>query len=421
MAVSGREVIRGSVVVDAPRAQRAAGVALALVGIVALPSAMIFHGGSLGSRLIDTNALGFSIAGVLFFAGLAISAAAGRSLEGRTGRQDAILIEDDGNLTVATPDEVWTFSLRSLTGGHYAASQAQLLLFFGDDARIAVRVDDEAAARRALCQLGMDGASTTLRLSPQERVPRAVEGCLSGVAGLLTAMLSTGIAAIAVSSSFGVPSHRGLLPVLVACVIPLLLTIRWVSRFGAPLGVVLGSDGLLFVTRRQVYVPYVDVTHVEQCDDAVVIRRRSGDDLCIRTAEPDTLASALFAKLAQDVPASERLDALGRGALSIDQWRAQLEHLADDTPRYRVGYIDGERLAGIAEDPLAPLDERVAAAFVIAARHEYRLLLRVQAAAEASARPAVKSALTQAAEGELEEQALQDEATLATAHERPAA
>src|SRR5690606_14416125 len=101
------------------------------------------------------------------------------------------------------------------------------------------------------------------------------------------------------------PSGVSLLAIVASALTPVLVTIRYVSRFGDPLAVVLGSDGALVRSRPgPVFIAYDDIEALQSCDTGVIVRRVDGSDHFIRTAEPIALSSALADKLDARPPKS---------------------------------------------------------------------------------------------------------------------
>ncbi|NUP13304.1 MAG: hypothetical protein HOW73_45270 [Polyangiaceae bacterium] len=425
-----REIARGRVVVDAPASQRRAGAAISFVGVVALPAAIsLLEPRAIGAGALAVPGIALLASAALFFGGLAIAASAGGPVapprrpptepmpQRRYGKRSAgVLFESNGHLFVHTDDGSWTLPKNALRGAHYDSDSQLLIINANDDLRIGLTVRDEREARRISALLGVERRRAGLELTRETRVARVVEGCAAGVAGLFVSLLFM-LAAVVMLDAMVAPPFGGLsmLALIGSGLFPVFMTIRYVSRFGAPLSVILGSEGMLVMARpEQLYLAYEDIDSIEVCDRGVIVRREDGSDHFIRTIEPEILASALSAQLHREPSARVRVPGLERGSAPMNVWRVRLAELAGRTDRYRIGYVDDERLAGIVEDPRAPLEERVGAAFVLAQRGDERILARVRSAAERSAHPILRDALMAAARGDIEEAAV-EEARLAAA------
>ncbi len=418
---AGREIVSGKVVVDAPGAPRRTGAAVAACGVLALPTALSL----LEPRTFGGDALAMSGAlmlatAVLYFGGLGAAAAAGSPLGSSEEACEGRLYQSDGHLFVHTAAGSWTLPRRALKSAFYDREQGRVVFFGEDDLRIAVWVRDESDATRAIRALGLDQRAPELALTREGRPSRVLEGAAAGVAGLFVGLLFMLIAVIAMDSKLSPPFGAGSMLALLGCAfVPIFATIRYVARLGAPLSIVLGTDGALARTRPDaVYLRYDAIDAIEPCDRGVIVKKRDGSDVFFHTIEPELLAAALSERMADEPPSSSRLAGLERAGASLPAWRDRLATLVDAGDRYRLAPLCDDLLAAVVEDPHAEADHRVAAAFVLSRREQGAHVGRIRVAANSSAHPGLRAALHAAADGELEEVAI-GEATTRRASPHP--
>lgn len=384
---------------------------LSTAGVVALPAALaLLEPPIVRAHTLALPGMALLISGAMYFIGLALTASAGRPLDGERQGQEGVLFSSDGNLFVHTEDGAWTLPMRSLRGGHYQAAAGILVLSAEDDMRVAVTVRDERDARRILSALGLDRGASTIEVTRGTRAARVVEAGAAGVAGLFVSLLCMLATVVLLDTVSPLPGGLlSLFALLMSALAPILLTIRYVSRFGDPLRVVLGTDGALVGTGNgAVFLGYDDIDSLQCCESGVIVRRIDGSDHYVRTAEPVALSSALADRLDARPTPSGRIPGVERASLSFDAWKDRLRGLASTPDRYRIGQVDGERFAELVEDPRASVEQRIGAAFVIGARRDPDLIARVKAAADDSAHPGLRGALLAAAQGEIEEAAVEE-------------
>lgn len=96
------------------------------------------------------------------------------------------------------------------------------------------------------------------------------------------------------------------------------------------------------------------------------------------------------------------LDALARAERPVPEWRRALSALLSRGDYRKAGH-DVEEVMRIVEDPLAPLEQRVAAALAARPHEDEALQRRIRVAAESCVEPRVRIVLEKAATGELED------------------
>lgn len=412
-------LVRGKLAVDAPSAQRSWGIATALMSLLAFPAAITLQQSM--TQRYGTPIIGAALSAFFYFGGLALAASSGRAFERRSARKKGALSRVGDQLQIVSEAGTWHFPLRSVIGVCHIPTQNALLLATSTHSRILVEVESALEARRIVGELGLQDVTTRLQLSPRTRGPRAIEGCLSGVAGLFVSLLFA-LGAVLLSLLLKLPREVSpwVVPgVAIFAAIPILFTIRFVGRFGTPVSATIGSEGAIVRHEgSEIYVPYADVERVESWEDAVILRRRSCGDQSVHTAEPSFLASALNERLDEAGPASLPAPTLARCGVSVEEWKRRLQEVARAHARYRIGHLDESHLAEVAEDPRAAVDERVGAAFVLGLRGETAWVGRVRVAAERLAHPSLRETILAATEGVLEEDAM-DEAERAALSRRP--
>ncbi|AGP35430.1 hypothetical protein SCE1572_13390 [Sorangium cellulosum So0157-2] len=327
-------------------------------------------------------------------------------------------------------DQSERFARSAVAGGWLEIAHGSDYLVLQMRSGVAVRAGlaGREAGERMLDELGLarDPRAMTLRLgSPQPTElggvgQRAAETVILGCTGLVTAILSiVGLFALFMGSPRAV-----VVLLFMPCTFHLYQRIR--LRFpSAPTIAHIGSEGVELVRRgRRRWISFTDLESVARTVGEVVEFRLPGErQVAVTTAsafEADALVGRVRAAQAWSTrgSAAARLGELDRGERTHDGWRSALVALtAKGAASYRKVAIDAETLAQVVEDAAAPAERRVAAAFALAsASGEEALLRRVRIAAEATASEPLRLALERAAEGELEQEAV--EAALAESRER---
>lgn len=416
-----RELLSGKFAVDAPSAQRRSGAAIASAGALALPTVLsVLEPGALGGDALAISGALLVTTAALYFGGLAIAAAAGKGLAEAEEGSEGALYERDDELVLHCAAGSWALSRRALRGAFYDRERERVILSAEDDLRIAVTVGSEQQAARLLAALGHDRRAPELALVREGRAARVIEALAAGVAGLVIGLLTTLIAATAMSAIAWPPFGAGsLLTLLAAALVPVFVTIRHVVRASGRLSIVLGTDGALVRSEREpLFLAYDAIDAVETCERGVIVRTSAGAERFVPTVEPALLASALAERVADEAPRSNDVPSLARCGATASEWRARLAAFVAPTERYRVPALSDERLLAVVDDPHAEAEERIAAAFVLARRGGGAHVALVRVAADSSAHPALRAALHAAADGELEARAV-EEARAAQARRAP--
>lgn len=205
--------------------------------------------------------------------------------------------------------------------------------------------------------------------------------------------------------------------------------------------VVVGTDGLAFEGRSPEFVPYASLRSVERHPEGLALlvasdaeqtgalgeRRvlrlrpsgvrpltqvldattifhsgRHEDALRAREELHDAIQAALSAdRRAASAALAERLLRRGRG---LETWQRDLGELKDlGGASYRSAAVEPEALASLVETAEAPLEARIAAAYAGSQTDDPALRRRFRIAEDATAEPALRSALALAGRGELAE------------------
>jgi hypothetical protein len=99
---------------------------------------------------------------------------------------------------------------------------------------------------------------------------------------------------------------------------------------------------------------------------------------------------------------------LERRGRTIDAWRRDLRALTSEGRDYRRASLSAGDLAAVLEDVEAPTEQRIGAALALAEAGDTGARPRIRIAADASANEALRVALASLAEGEGDEQALEE-------------
>jgi hypothetical protein len=126
-------------------------------------------------------------------------------------------------------------------------------------------------------------------------------------------------------------------------------------------------------------------------------------------AEPVAEAiSAAKAAWSADRPPVPGLGALENVGESVSAWITSLRNLAEADTSYRTTTLTEDQLAEIVDDGAARPVHRVAAAVVLATKDRHAGRDRIRIAAEATANPKLRIALTSIANDEIEDSALEE-------------
>jgi hypothetical protein len=193
-------------------------------------------------------------------------------------------------------------------------------------------------------------------------------------------------------------------------VVTIAMSLVWLSVLRRR-AVTVGSDGVLIHgLLKDRFVPFASVTRVRDDADGVELELRDATTVTLpRAPGGDGLAARIRAALERradgEGPAAG-LASLDRQERPVAAWRRELERLAQRGEGYRDDALAPDRLAAVVEDASLAADRRVGAAWMLAAKGDDETKQRIRIAADACADEDLKIALERAAEGEIEEAAL---------------
>lgn len=278
-----------------------------------------------------------------------------------------------------------------------------------------ISVDTPADAHAAVDALGMGRAGRRVAVGVQDLATGSAAGCGSLFVGILAAVLVLFVAAMANVLDFPLNDHK-LIPYFVGAVFVLTSTLVHKSMEGKR--VVVGTDGVrVDGPFRERFVPRAAIASVGFDRDGTHLALKDGTKVAIGGTGPreqglaDRIEAALHAGSHRSEPPMSLLE---RGGRAFTEWRAALRALAAADPGYRTASYGVEALAEIACDAEAPVDRRIGAALALGACGDGEARARLRVAASGLASESLRIALEQAADGELEEAAL--EAAIEEAH-----
>lgn len=290
---------------------------------------------------------------------------------------------------VILPDE--NLGVRHITGG-FDIPGTGVMLDFADGTNVVLGVEDEEAAG-LLSRLGVAAEQRTLKM-PLRRAIGA------GVMGLLTWFTSVFTYASLVA---GAPGARlePLPSVALGAILPTLVTIFVVWRFGDP-HLVAGRDGIrVHGLRRSGFFPYARITSVErQATDGgadIVLGLEGARPLRLPVATiDDARVEAMIRRIdwlrrSSSGPArAEQL--LARGDRTLAAWKEDLARLFARNVGYRDLALSPEEVARVLADPRAATDVRVGAALALRVA-DPGASAKIRVAAETTADEDVRAAL----------------------------
>jgi len=292
-------------------------------------------------------------------------------------------------------------------------------------------------ADRVLQRAGVDVSRRTLRVPLTSAAASQVAGVALasiGIFGLGLAvlfwlmMLSIGVGKLFTSSDLG--HELGAFVVLVPSFLALIWGISWLVGALRTPHVVVGADGVTVERASKTsFVPYRDVTLVKVDAHGVRIERKHGSAVLLRTTKsgdaplptgevvpaPNETEGALRQRVlfdrikqaASENAAPPSVDALDRGNKSLAVWRSEVKRITEQAAGYRSQGLSRALLHELLANGAAPPERRIAVALALGDSQDESDKQRVRIAIDTCADEAVKAALEQAAEGELEEETLE--------------
>ncbi|MDC0739922.1 hypothetical protein [Polyangium mundeleinium] len=273
---------------------------------------------------------------------------------------------------------------------------------------LTAEVPDGIAAHRILDRLGIDVSRRRVAVLSGSAYRPLATGCLS---------LPVVCFLLAIPLGYFITEYPSAdWPVLVFAW-AVMLTMFFIVRLARPREIIVGSDGLRI--RRggfdDRWIPHSRVCTVEEQPRSLFLvvgeAGRPGERVEVATGDPSfilalagrlRLAIALGSNGADGPPVGAELDPAGK---SFTEWKDKLQSLLLHAG-YRKSAVTYEELVAVVDDPDLPPGQRLGAAMAIGIAKHPDGRERIRVAAEACADDAMKYALEEAAEGELDERTL---------------
>lgn len=288
---------------------------------------------------------------------------------------------------------------------------------------VTAEIPDEEAGQELLRAAGLSAEQRVMRVKLTSLASQQWHGEFFRVLGLLglgpafpvlalfavTAALRSGHDA----RSWGALGLYGLLLALDA-----LGLYRLVRGLAAPTATI-GTDGVsIRVAGRARFVPFASVTRVELSETGVRLRL-PGDGAVVLPvdslgARHDARRRQLFDRIREAMTGAgkagaiaARLEVLDRKGRDVGAWHSALIGLLRAGAGYRGVPLDREDLAHVVEDPRITPERRVAAAVALSTEVDPEIQRRVRLAIDACADDELRGSLERAAEGEIDEAAVE--------------
>ncbi|MDI1447430.1 hypothetical protein [Polyangium sp. 6x1] len=387
-------------------------------GFVGIPGLIVTILAIVGPASVDESALLSALCVFLGILGLVVSpfvSLAGAVLTSLSlpARSSGVLRADAQGLVVVQAGKEHHFSRAAIEGGLVLpgtlldGKRPRVELYLRRGAVLTAEVPDGMTAHRVLDRLGVDVSRR-----------RVAVLCGSAYRPLLTGCVSLPFVCFLLCIPFGYfiteyPSARW--PPL-AFAWSVLLLMGFIVRLTRPREIIVGSDGLriggLFGDR---WIRHSLVRAIEEKQRALFlevgeagkpsrrIEAATGDpSFIMAVAGRLRLAIALGSNGAGGPPVGAELDPAGK---SFTEWKDKLQSLLLHTG-YRKSAVTYEELIAVVDDPDLPPGQRIGAAMALGIAKHPDARVRIGLAADACADDAMKLALEEAAEGELDERTL---------------
>ncbi|MFT3766942.1 MAG: hypothetical protein QM820_15700 [Minicystis sp.] len=312
----------------------------------------------------------------------------------------------DGDLVLERGDRVTRVPLAELAEGslHPEARRVEIRRRNGDILRIQVpRVED---GQRLLAATGLDASRRTWSLLLGETTFLDIMSVFFGPAIALPL-------ARAVANATAIRGI-GFVTLFLFFSIAIFALVREVL---GPAQIVIGADGILVRQRFQRrFYAHDRVAGLAARTERTTLVLTDGSQVRLRTRH---LSPAQRAELETRFDDARRafqagdaehaaLSQLDRGGRSIAAWRGAIGGLLAQADVYRGRALTRDDLIGVVESPAAPIERRVAAALALSGTNDDDARARMRIAAEASADVRIRIALQKAAEGSLDDEAMEE-------------
>ncbi|TKD12828.1 hypothetical protein [Polyangium fumosum] len=272
---------------------------------------------------------------------------------------------------------------------------------------LTAEVPDGIAAHRILDRLGIDVSRRRVAVLSGSVYRPLVTGCFS---------LPIVCLLLAFPLGYFITEYPSADWPMLAFAWGVMLTMVFIVRLVMPREIIVGSDGLRIRSGfDDRWIPHSLVCTVEETPRVLFLvvgeAGRPGQRIEVATGDPSfilavagrlRLAIALGSNGAGGPPVGAELDPAGK---SFTEWKDKLQSLLLHAG-YRKSAVTYEELVAVVDDPDLPPGQRLGAALALGIAKHPDGRERIRVAAEACADDAMKHALEEAAEGELDERAL---------------
>jgi hypothetical protein len=307
------------------------------------------------------------------------------------------------------------FPLADLVAGHVSPLKRLVTLGLSGGDIVHVHVPTVEDGQRLLVATGLDASRRTLQMKLGETF----------FLDFLTLLLGPGLFA-------SVTARAGVFAIIPTMALTFGL-FRAVRALLGPAEVVVGADGIIvrqsFSSR---FIPFGRIASVDRGEprrryatpsSPVVFHLTDGTAVEARTRHLSAEQRAELTTRIDDAHRAWEAGGAGEAALArLDRngrspaaWREAMRELLEAPEGYREQAVTRDALVEVLESPAAPVERRVAAALALSGLGDADLRSRIRVAAGACADEPVRVALTLAADGALDDEAVEE--ALATASE----
>ncbi|MFO0560807.1 MAG: hypothetical protein U0269_22510 [Polyangiales bacterium] len=265
-----------------------------------------------------------------------------------------------------------------------------------------VRTEDEAQRLLDVLGIAPDQRATSMLLGSP------MVSAMIAVGSLVPSSCVGAVLSLAIAQALSLPSAAMgfMMFALTAAGMPLALKLL------APPRVHVGNDGVSVGDGdAQRFYAFSDLQSVRATRTALRLTLRDG-----RTATIPSIGTsaprldALVARITDGIAnpsgpraLSDRLALLDRAGRTIVDWEKSLRTVLDEGSAYRASGLTRQELLDVLDDPQAPEERRIAAAFVLSLHSAGAPNERVRVAIESTAQEHVRVALERASQGTLDE------------------
>ena len=389
-----------------------------IMAVTAIGVALSFTGSALFAGLA------FWLGMVTFVIGAMTTAMARRdpgTIAGLASHAEPGVVElKEGQLRVAYGSTSRDFALDELQDGWIEEGEHIDTLVLsttrGEAILSRLHVSQRDDAQRLLRNLGLDERAVKMWIGSSTRGGRGcASGCLffallMGIPAVIAFVIALAYSLVGEGSWALIGSIAPFTAVFVAVAIASGLALRSAE-------VTIGSDGIFVRSSpwNKRFIAFTDLSDHYSLNDKLVIETAGPKPLKIRCQNTKG-AIALDERIAKakarfDEGSSLDLRELDRGARPFSEWRERLLGLLDSAKAYRDRALSRDDLWAVVQNAAATPERRVGAALALSKQVDDEGRDRIRVAAEGCANEPLRVAIDNAADGELEEAALEEAMT----------